>query len=714
GYFDDSIPELEGKYFKTPRDDKGKEGVWDTDKWVIEQLKEMDKLLDTREYTHDYPFCWRCHRALLYYARESWFIEMSRYRYELLENNDKVNWVPNTIGEGRFGNFLDNVRDWSLSRERFWGTPLPIWECTNENCKHLLAVGSYKELKKLSRGNVDLEDYHKPMIDEVIIPCPKCESDMQRIPEVIDCWYDSGSAPFAQYHYPFENKELVEEQGAYPVDIIAEGMDQTRGWFYTLHAIATVVFGQNAFNNVVVNGIVLDGEGQKMSKSVGNTIDPWTIFHKYGSDPLRWYYYVSGPPYKEKRLSKEKVRYVVSQFIRKYWNSYLLFSKNARRLEVTPSLDFDPSELDNYLDKWAIAKINDLAINVKKLLDDYLIYESSQLIQDFVINDLSNWYLRLVRDRFLEEDADTYNVVFYIFNILNRLLAPYIPFVSEKIFLELQKTFDYEQDLKSIHLADYPEGDSDLVDESLLEEMKFLVNFVQELRALRDKVRIKTRQPIREYLFNLDEEKKVIINKFDHLIKSELNVKELNFVSKDKIKSFYGEEIVLDKGEIGKTFKQDRLKVEDYLRSLEVEELREKISKGNFTTEIEGKEFKIKKDYFDIEQEAKEGYAVNILSYGTLVINGNLDEELLKEGFAREFIRNIQSIRKKLQLSRFKEKIIINLFSDSGVKEKLGDFLEDIKEETGCVEIKEQEKGKEFSFKIQGEEIKIGVEVIEA
>lgn len=714
GFFDDSIPELEGKYFKITKENKEKEGVWDTDKWVIEQLKKMGKLLDTRDYTHDYPFCWRCHRALLYYARESWFIEMSRYRFELLENNDKVNWVPDTIGEGRFGNFLDNVRDWSLSRERFWGTPLPIWECTNEECKHLLAVGSYEELKEISKGNVELEDYHKPMIDEVLIPCPKCETDMKRVPEVIDCWYDSGSAPFAQYHYPFENKELVEKKGAYPVDFIAEGMDQTRGWFYTLHAIATVVFDHNAFNNVVVNGIVLDGEGQKMSKSIGNTIDPWTIFHKYGSDPLRWYYYVSGPPYKEKRLSKEKVRYVVSQFIRKYWNSYLLFSKNAKRLDVSPSLNFDQTDLENNLDKWAVARVNDLALKVKGLLDDYLIYESSQLIQDFVINDLSNWYLRLVRERFLDEDQDTYNVVFYIFDILNRLLAPYIPFVSEMIFLELQETFGYENNLKSIHMTDFPEGNSELVDETLLEEMNFLVNFVQELRALRDKVRIKTRQPIKEYLFHIDEDKKDIIIKFDHLIKSELNVKELNFVSKEKAKSLYKEEIILDRGEIGKVFKQDRLKVENYLKSLEIDELRDKISKGNFTTEIEGKEFKIKKDYFEIEQEAQESYAVNILSYGTLLINGNLDQELLREGFAREFIRNIQSIRKKLELSRFKEKIIINLLNDSELKDKLGNYIKDIKEETGCVKIGEEKRGKEFSFKIQDEEIKIGVEVKES
>ncbi|GAG26991.1 unnamed protein product, partial [marine sediment metagenome] len=231
GYFDDSIPELAGKYFKIHREDIGKKNVWDTDKWVVDQLKKMGKLLDVRDYAHDYPFCWRCKRALLYYARESWFIQMSRFREDLLETNAKVNWVPKMIGTGRFGNFLDKVRDWAISRERFWGTPLPIWICNDRECNHMLAIGSYEELKTLSKGNVVLEDYHKPMIDEVLISCPKCKSDMNRTPEVIDCWYDSGAAPFAQYHYPFENKELVDNGGAYPVDFIAEGMDQTRGWF---------------------------------------------------------------------------------------------------------------------------------------------------------------------------------------------------------------------------------------------------------------------------------------------------------------------------------------------------------------------------------------------------------------------------------------------------------------------------------------------------
>jgi len=712
GYFDESIPELEGKYFKVSREEQNNPEVFDVDEWVIDQLLNMDKLLSRREYSHDYPFCWRCKRALLYYARESWFIEMSRRRFELLEQNDKVNWVPETIGEGRFGNFLDNVRDWAISRERFWGTPFPIWICTDEDCEHKLAVGSYEELKELSKGNVELEDYHKPMIDDVIIPCPECGSDMERTPEVIDCWYDSGSAPFAQYHYPFENEELIDSKKAYPIDFIAEGMDQTRGWFYTMHAIATVVFDQNAYKNCVVNGIVLDAEGQKMSKSVGNTIDPWEIFNLYGADALRWLYYVSGPPHKDKRLSFENVRNTVSQFITKYWHSYLLFSKSTKGLDVKPSLNFDPNQLENPLDKWMISRINYVNKKVKSYLDDYTIYYAALAIQEFVANDLSNWYLRLVRDRFLEEDEDVYNVMFYVFDKLNRMTAPFVPFLTERIFLRMQDELDYFKDTKSVHLLSFPDYDDDLIDESLDEEMDFVNEITQDLRALRDKVRIKIRQPIKEYLFYLKEDsKKEIIEKYQGLIKSELNVKELNFVKKEKARSFYEEELILNHGTIGRDFKQDRLKVEEYLKSMDIEELKDKISKGKFKTKIEGKEYTIKKEHFEIEQEAEEPYEVKLTNYGIVLINSGLDEDLLQEGFARDFIRNIQSIRKELELSRFKEKIIVNIVNEIDPQELLGEYIPEIKDETGTVKIGSKKEGEKFSFEIQDQKLDVYVQV---
>ncbi|MHA1273031.1 MAG: isoleucine--tRNA ligase [Promethearchaeota archaeon] len=714
GYFDSSIPELEGKYFKVLREEQGKEGVWDTDKWVIEQLKKMGKLIDTREFSHDYPFCWRCKRALLYYARESWFIEMSRYREDLLETNEKVNWVPKTIGTGRFGNFLDNVRDWAVSRERFWGTPLPIWTCTNEKCGHELAIGSFEELKNLSRDHVVLEDYHKPMIDEVIIECPKCRADMVRTPEVIDCWYDSGAAPFAQYHYPFENKELVEKGGAFPIDFIAEGMDQTRGWFYTMHAIATVLFHKNAFHNCVVNGIVLDGQGRKMSKSLGNTIDPWSIFNIQGSDALRWYYYIAGPPHKEKRLSMENVNYIVSQFILKYWNSFMLFWQNATTLAISPTLKFNPTRLKEPLDTWIIAKINYLARKVKKSLDDYLIYNGADLIQNFVINNFSNWYLRLVRKRFLERDQDVYNVVFYVFDILNRILAPFIPFLTERIFLKMQESFGYMPDFKSVHLTEFPSHEENLIDQEMLEEMDFLINFTQELRALRGITNIKIRQPIKEYLLYLEEDKRKIVNKHADLIKNELNVKNLTFISKKKANSLYTEELIISSGTIGRDFKRERLKVENALKSMKIEDIKKNFVKGRLMIKVNNKEHELTKEHFQIKQNAIKPYEVSVQKYGILFINTELSEDLLKEGFARELIRHVQNIRKKLNLSRFKEKIEINVMNDIDLENMLGEYLELFKEETDCVKIGKGKKGKEFNFKIQGKQIKIRVNVLNA
>lgn len=714
GFFDDSIPPLKGKYFKIHKEDKGKEGVWDTDKWVVQELKKMGKLLDTKDYAHDYPFCWRCHRALLYYARDSWFIAMSRFREDLLETNDKVNWVPESIGKGRFGNFLDGVRDWAISRERFWGTPLPIWVCSDEECNHKIAIGSYEELKNQSIGNIVLEDYHKPMVDEVLIPCPECKKDMRRTSEVIDCWYDSGAAPFAQYHYPFENKEMIESGDMYPVAFIAEGMDQTRGWFYTLHAIATVVFGHNAFNNVIVNGIVLDGEGQKMSKTIGNTIDPWTIFNESGSDPLRWLYYVSGPPHKEKRLSIENVRYVVSQFIDKYWNSFMLFKTNAINNGITPNLNFDVKSLKDNSDLWMVSKINALAKEVKDLLDDYSIFKSSEKIQSFVNIDFSNWYLRLARKRLLEKDQDVYNIIYYVFDIVNRLMAPYIPFMTEKVFLELQELFKYANDYKSIHLMDFPEADENIINKDILEEMEFIISLIQDLRGLREQKRIKTRQPIKEYLLSLNDENKKITEKYEDLIKSEVNVKEINFISKDKAKELFTESLVLSKGIIGRDFKQDRTKVEDYLQNTKIEEITKNFHKGKLRITFGEKKYELTKEHYQIEQNAKEPYGVKVTNYGIVLINSDLDDTLLREGFARDFVRNIQNIRKELKLSRGKEKIKIYVINDIDIEKELGEFIDDVKEEIGCIKFGKEEKGEPFSFKIQGKEIKVMIEVVDS
>ena len=363
------------------------------------------------------------------------------------------------------------------------------------------------------------------------------------------------------------------------------------------------------------------------------------------------------------------------------------------------------------LDIWVIGKINSVAKEVKELMDDYLIFKGAEVIQNFVINYLSNWYLRLVRKRFLEKDKDVFNVSYYVFDLLNRLMAPFVPFLTERVYLQMQKNFDYMKDIKSVHLTDFPDFDIKLINEDLIEEMDFLINLIQDLRALREEMKIKIRQPIKEYLISFDDKHKTIVEKFDSLIKSELNVKELNFIDEKLASSLYTEEINLNKSVIGKDFKKDRIKVEQHLNSMDLRDLKQKMNKGKFMIKFNNKEYEITKDHIQILQNAKKPYGVKILSFGTILINSELDYELLKEGFSREFVRNIQNIRKKMNLSRFKEKIIINVSNDIDLEKELGDFIDSVKEEIGCIKIGKGKKGKSFSFKIQGKQIKILVDI---
>ncbi len=713
GFFDDSIPELAGKYFKIDRDDAGKKGAWDTDAWVIDQLKKQGKLLGTRDYAHDYPFCWRCKRALLYYARESWFVNTASFKDDLVDFNKQVNWVPATIGEGRFGNFLESVRDWAISRERFWGTPLPLWLCSNPTCNHITAVGSYAELEARSKGHVIMNDYHKPMIDEVLIPCEKCGKDMLRTPEVIDCWYDSGAAPFAQYHYPFENKELVEDGGAYPMDFIAEGMDQTRGWFYTLHAIATMVFNHIGFKNVVVNGIVNDEQGRKMSKSLKNIIDPWTIFDNQGADAIRFYYYVSGPPHKEKSMSLESIRLIVSQFITKYWNSFKLFSQNVEATGMKPNVKFDPGKVTNPLDAWMLHRTN-LAIKaVKNELDVYNIYPAAVAVQEFVDNALSNWYLRLSRKRFVEGDQDVYDVTFYVFDRVNRLLAPFVPFVTEKIFIEMQGILGYAKGVKSVHLLDYPVPDEKFMDERVIDEMKFIELLVQDMRATRDAAKIKTRQPVKDYVLHVkDAAKAGMLGKYKDFLASELNFKDLAIVDEKDAASRFSITVKLNPGAIGRDFKKDKQKVEAFLKQQDPCDLLTKVAKGTWMVEIGGTEREITQEHVQVEYEGKAPYTVRVLPYGTVLLNTELDATLEREGLARDLIRNVQNIRKRMNLSRHKETIVINIpGKELDVAAELGEFIDLVKAETRCTGFGTAMDGTEFPVQVGDKKFKVYVKV---
>ncbi len=710
GYFDESIPELKGKYFKVQPDQKGKKGVWDTDKWVIGELKKMNKLFGMADYEHDYPFCWRCKMALLYYARESWFIKVSAYCEDLVNTNSKVNWIPPSIGEGRFNNFIENARDWAISRERFWGTPLPFWVCSNEKCNEIEFIGSYQELKEKSIGNIELQDYHKPHIDAVKLKCKKCGSEMIRTPEVLDCWYDSGAAPFAQYHYPFENKEIVEKE--YPMDFICEGMDQTRGWFYSLHAIATLVFNHEAYRNVISTGLVLDGEGQKMSKSKGNIIDPWSVFNTYGADAIRFLYYVMNQPHKAKWLSLDEVKGTLSQFVTKIWNIYTFFKQNAEAVNYKPK-KIQPSKLTEKIDKWLYSQLNKTIQEVDSNLEKYLIFEAAVALQNFVVNDLSNWYIRVLRSRFQTLDENAFGLLYHaIFQVI-KLAAPFIPFMTERVYLALKNDFKVKGLGESVHFEDYPTADTSSIDEKLNEQMGFLETFVQDLRGLRAESKIKVRQPIKRFIIYVkDEEHKTIIKEFEALIKDQLNVKALEFIGKEESEQYYTESLVIDKKAIGKSFKEYMKKITPELDALTVEEYKKK--KGKIVIKIsEDKKIELTKEYISLKQESKEGFNVLVSNAAVIILDQELGDEMKREGAARDLNRILQNFRKEHSLKKGVEKLKLVIDSSANVEETFGSYLADVLQETNTVELKSEVVSEETAvLKLPEKQIKIKISII--
>ena len=514
-------------------DDRGKftketgdlEGIFvkDGDKLVIEKLKEKGLLFKELMFEHSYPYCWRCDTPLLYYARSTWFIKMTEVRDRLLKNNATVNWMPPTIGTGRMGNFLENVIDWGVSRERYWGTPLPIWICPD--CGEMHVVGSKAELKELAGIEGDIE-LHKPYLDPITFKCPKCGGTMKRTPEVMDCWYDSGSMPFAQWHYPFENKEIFDRQ--FPADFISEAVDQTRGWFYTLLAVSTLIFDRAPFKNCIVLGHVNDKNGIKMSKHKGNVVDPWSVLDKQGADAVRWYFYSSSAPWLPSRFSAENVSEAQRKFMGTLWNTYSFFVLYA---EIDK---YDPTKYDlkkcklSQIDRWALSNLNTLVAAVDENLEKYKITESARAIEEFTDN-LSNWYVRRSRERFwgsemTDDKAAAYTTLYHILVTMSKVLAPFVPFMSENIYQNLVRTF-YKDAPESVHLCAFPEADKSAIDKSLESDMDFVLHAVALGRACRNKVNIKNRQPLSKLFVLSDKEladKSVVA-----YIADEINVKEV-------------------------------------------------------------------------------------------------------------------------------------------------------------------------------------------
>ncbi len=643
----------------------------DGDKHVIDKLKQNNLLFKELMFEHSYPFCWRCDTPLLYYARSTWFIKMTEVRDRLLKNNATVNWMPPTIGTGRMGNFLENVIDWGISRERYWGTPLPVWVC--EDCGEIHVIGSKDELRAMSGLEGDIE-LHKPYIDEVKVKCPKCHGTMKRTPEVIDCWYDSGSMPFAQWHYPFENKDIFEKQ--YPADFISEAVDQTRGWFYTLLAISTLIFDKAPFKNCIVLGHVNDKDGIKMSKHKGNVVDPWSVLDKQGADAVRWYFYTSSAPWLPSRFSAENVSEAQRKFMGTFWNTYAFFVLYA-------DIDkFDPTKYSlkdaklTLMDKWILSGLNTLVDFVDKCLDEYKITESARAIQDFTDN-LSNWYVRRSRERYWGSDMTddkiaAYTTLHHVLVTLAKISAPYVPFMAEEIYQNLVRNFDAAAE-ESVHLCSFPVADKAYENVALEEDMKFVLDAVAVGRVARNKSNIKNRQPLQKIYISTD--RKVNDEEILTLVKDELNIKEIEIIR--EAGEFISYEIKPQLKTLGPKYGKLLGAIRSYLSGHEhPEEIVKATENGVFEAVINGETVALGKEDILVSVVNKSGFAAESDFNMTVILDTNITRELMLEGTMRELVSKIQTMRKDAGFE-VTDHIEIGYVAENSSKEVLknGDML---------------------------------------
>ena len=627
GRFVDAAYDLKGVFAK------------DADKLVIERLKAEGKLFKELMFTHSYPFCWRCDTPLLYYARSSWFIKVTAVKEQLLASNASVNWMPPTIGTGRMGNFLENVIDWGISRERYWGTPLPIWVCNK--CGKVHVVGSREELRKLGGLDHDIE-LHRPYIDEVKWQCG-CGGEMVRTPEVLDCWFDSGSMPFAQWHYPFENKEVFEE--TFPADFISEAVDQTRGWFYTLLAVSTTLFGKSPFRNCIVLGHVNDKDGVKMSKHKGNVVDPFSVLDKQGADATRWYFYTSSAPWLPSRFSAENVSESQRKFMGTLWNTYAFFVLYAEIDKFNPAEHRLEDQRLTVMDKWVLSGLNTLIKVVDEGLNEYKITETARAIGAFV-DDLSNWYVRRCRDRFwgsgMTKDKEAaYTTLYTVLSTLAKIIAPYVPFMAENMYQNLVVPF-FKDAPESVHLCDFPVADEKMVDKFLEEGMKDVLAVVMLGRAARNLAGIKNRQPLRRLIYN---GKKELSSALKALVEDELNVKDVQ-ISSDSGK-FISYELKPQLKTLGPKFGALLGKIRQILAEHADEIVAAVRSAGTYTTEADGRKIELTEEDLLISVKSREGYSSESDGETTVALDTTLDDELIFEGAEREIISKIQTMRKE-------------------------------------------------------------------
>ena len=616
--------------------------VKDADPLVLKDLDAEGKLFDAPKFEHDYPFCWRCDTPLIYYARESWFIKMTAVKDDLVRNNKTINWIPASIGEGRFGNWLENIQDWGVSRNRYWGTPLNIWEC---ECGHQHSIGSREELYKMS-GNEKAKtvEFHRPYIDEITITCPECGKQMKRVPEVIDCWFDSGAMPFAQHHYPFENKDLFEQQ--FPANFISEAVDQTRGWFYSLLAESTLLFNKAPYKNVIVMGHVQDENGQKMSKSKGNAVDPFNALETYGADAIRWYFYTSSAPWLPKRFSGKAVQEGQRKFMGTLWNTYAFFVLYANIDNFDASkytLEYDKLPV---MDKWLLSKLNSTVAEVDSNLDQYRIPEAAKALQDFV-DEMSNWYVRRSRERFwakgMEQDKiNAYMTLYTALVTICKAAAPMIPFMTEDIYQNLVRSNDANAP-ESIHLCDFPVVNKDHIDKKLEEDMEDVLDAVVMGRACRNEASIKNRQPISRMYIKSDF---TLSEFYQEIIEDELNVKEVVFT--DDVRDFTSYTFKPQLRTVGPKYGKQLGGIQKHLAALDGNAAMDELNAdGALKFDVDGVAVELTKDDLLIDMAQKEGYVSQEDNRMTVVLDTNLTPELVEEGFVYEIISKIQTMRKE-------------------------------------------------------------------
>ena len=680
--------------------------VKDADPKVLVDLDKRGQLFDAPKFEHDYPHCWRCDTPLIYYARESWFIKMTEVKDKLVANNNTVNWIPKSIGEGRFGNWLENVQDWGISRNRYWGTPLNIWECCDCGCQE--SIGSRAELAERS-GNPDNAkvELHRPYIDEVTFKCKECGGTMKRVPEVIDCWFDSGAMPFAQHHYPFENKDLFEKQ--FPADFISEAVDQTRGWFYSLMAESTLLFDKAPYKNVIVLGHVQDENGQKMSKSKGNAVDPFEALGQYGADAIRWYFYINSAPWLPNRFHGKAVQEGQRKFMGTLWNTYAFYVLYAEIDQFDPTkytLDYDKLSV---MDKWLLSKLNSMVKAVDENLGNYRIPEAARALDDFV-DDMSNWYVRRSRERFWAKDMpqDKINAYMTLYKALvtvSKAAAPMIPFMTEDIYQNIVRSVD-ETAPESIHLCDFPEVNESYIDKELEENMERVLDIVVLGRACRNASAIKNRQPIGKMFVKAEFE---LSDFYKEIIEEELNVKEVEFT--DDVRAFTSYSFKPQLRTVGPKYGKFLGKIKEALSSLDGNAAMDKINAGEpLTFDFDGNEVVLEKEDLLIDMAQVEGYVSESDNNITVVLDTKLSDELIEEGFVREIISKIQTMRKEADF-QVMDKIVVNVDKNDTIRAIIENNLDEIKSEVLADNvIFGKINGYEKEWNINGEKVTFGVE----